>query len=112
MRVRALAVLRLAITRLRSRPALSLLSLIGVVLGVALATCVPIFSQGVSFMVLSEELTRQAEFAAHPPFTLRFYYTSSSAGALSYDQALEIERLISDLGPKRFSCHSRASLPQ
>ncbi len=100
MRVRILSVLRLAVTRLRSRPALSLLSLVGVVLGIALATCVPIFSQGVSFLVLSEELTRQAEFAGHPPFTLRLYYTSSSAGALSYSQAMDMERMLKELGPE------------
>ena len=103
MLVRLLAIVRLALTRLRSRLGLSILSLVGVILGVALATSVPIFSQGVSYLVLREELTSLSQLATHPTFCLRFYYVPTSGQTFTLDQAQDMATLLADLVPREVS---------
>ncbi len=75
--------LRLALRRLQSRLGLSLLALLSVVLAVALVAGVPIFVQGVSYLVLREELGQLSDTFHRPPLTMRFYFVTRQTQALS-----------------------------
>lgn len=87
--------LRLATRRLRSQMGLTFLSLLSVTLAVAIIAGIPIFVQGVSYLVLREELVRLGETYHRPPLTMRFYFVTRQNQALS-------QSAIYDLGD-RFS---------
>jgi putative ABC transport system permease protein len=74
MRIPFVGIIGLALRRLRSRPALTLLSLLGVVLAVGLVSSVPVFAQAVSYLVLKNELTETIYSVRRPPLLIRLYY--------------------------------------
>jgi len=80
----------IAIKRLLSRPALTLLSLLGVALAVGLVVCVPVFARAVSFVVMREELQQLAAISGRPPVSLRFYKLASYRQPLSVDDAVRL----------------------
>ena len=82
--------LSIAIRRLLSRPALTLLSLLGVALAVGLVTSVPVFSRAVSFVVMEQELQALSTISARPPVSLRFYKLSSFRKPLGAQEAEDI----------------------
>lgn len=73
----------LALRRLGSRPGLTLLSLLSVVLAVGMVVSIPVFSQGVSYLVLRDELLAMSETFHRPPLTTRLYYVTNDQRALS-----------------------------
>ncbi|MCE7988003.1 MAG: ABC transporter permease [Caldilinea sp. CFX5] len=77
----------LALRRLRSRLGLTLLSLLSVVLAVGLVASIPIFSQGVSYLLLREELVALGKSFRRPPLTTRLYYVAKEGAALSLEDA-------------------------
>ena len=79
--------LGIAIKRLWSRLALTVLSLLGVSLAVGLVTCVPVFSRAVSFVVMEQELDALAAISGRPPVSLRFYKLSSFRKPLGAQEA-------------------------
>lgn len=83
--------LGLALRRLTSRPSLTLLSLLSIVLAIGMVASIPIFSQGVSYLLLQDELTHIANTFHRPPLTMRFYYIVPKTSALSLDNALRLE---------------------
>ena len=101
MRGWVLSVLRLACRRLRSRPGLTLLSLAGITLAVALAAGVPVFSQGVSYLVLREELDRMEHAAGRPACAVRFYYLPSEQRPLGVPEAQGMEAVLRGLIAER-----------
>lgn len=74
MKVPLAGMVGLALHRLRSRLALTLLSLLGVVLAVGLASSVPVFAQAVSFLVLRAELSDLSARMNRPALLMRMYY--------------------------------------
>jgi putative ABC transport system permease protein len=74
MRTPLLGMIGLALHRLRSRWALTVLSLAGVVLAVGLVSSVPVFAQAVSYLVLQNELSDAGTVAGQPPLMLRIAY--------------------------------------
>lgn len=83
--------LGLALRRLSSRPSLTLLSLLSIVLAIGMVASIPIFSQGVSYLLLQDELTNIANIFHRPPLTMRFYYIVPKSSVLSLDNALRLE---------------------
>jgi len=84
----------IAIKRLVSRPALTLLSLLGVSLAVGLVVCVPVFARAVSFVVMKEGLQQLAAISGRPPVSLRFYKLSSYRQPLSVEDAVTLGKHI------------------
>lgn len=78
----------IAIKRLISRLALTLLSLLGVSLAVGLVVSVPVFSRAVSFVVMEQELKALAAISGRPPVSLRLYKLSSFRNPLSAAEAI------------------------
>ena len=77
----------LALRRLRSRLGLTLLSLLSVVLAVGMVASIPIFSQGVSYLLLRDELVALGKYYHRPPLTTRLYYVAKDNAPLSLDDA-------------------------
>jgi putative ABC transport system permease protein len=79
-----ISLLRLSIGRLRSSPGLSLASLLGLTLAIAIITSVPIFVRGINLVLLRSELADQALAAGRPLFALRFYHSSNTDSPLTF----------------------------
>lgn len=86
-----LLLLGLALRRLSSRPSLTLLSLLSIVLAIGMVVSIPVFSQGVSYLLLQDELAAISSAFRRPPLTMRFYYIVPKQSALSLDDALGLE---------------------
>ena len=83
--------LGLALRRLLSRPSLTLLSLLSIVLAIGMVASIPVFSQGVSYLLLQDELAHIGTVFHRPPLTMRFYYIVPKTAALALDSALRLE---------------------
>lgn len=90
MRLSGLGFLRLAGRRLISRPGLTLLSLLSIILAIGLVISIPVFSQGVSYLLLQEELTSIGRNFRRPPLTTRFYFITPKEASISLDQSLAL----------------------
>lgn len=104
-----LHLLILTMRRLWSRPGLSLLSLLGVVLAVGLLSSTAFFTQAVDRVILTQELAELSRVTGRIPFSTRVYFLPSSrtpvgltdaeqvgesvAGTLSAEIGLPIEHL-------------------
>ena len=83
--------LGLALRRLFSRPSLTLLSLLSIVLAIGMVASIPVFSQGVSYLLLQDELAHIGTTFHRPPLTMRFYFIVPKSAALPLDSALRLE---------------------
>lgn len=87
----------LALRRLRSRLGLSLLSLLSVVLAVGMVVSIPIFSQGVSYLLLRDELLALSKTFHRPPLTTRLYFVTKENIPLSLADAQTLGQRFYDL---------------
>ena len=76
-----------ALKRLWTRPLLTLLSIIGVTLSIGLVTAIPLFSQAVSFVMLTGELSEISALSGRPPFSMRVYALPGAQYPLSMERA-------------------------
>ena len=81
----------LALRRLFSRPSLTILSLLSIALAIGMVASIPVFSQGVSYLLLQDELAAIGATFHRPPLTMRFYYIVPKSSALALDDALRLE---------------------
>ncbi|MGI6208144.1 MAG: FtsX-like permease family protein [Anaerolineae bacterium] len=77
---------KLAVSRLRNRLGLTLLSLVGISLSVGLVVSIPVFSELVSRLVLRQELTDFASVTQRPLFTLRYYSLPSTGWPMKVNE--------------------------
>jgi len=87
----------LALRRLRSRPGLTVLSLLSIVLAVGMVASIPIFSQGVSYLLLRDELLALGKFYHRPPLTTRLYFVAKENAPLSLEDAQALGETFRDL---------------
>ncbi|MBX3051308.1 MAG: ABC transporter permease [Caldilineaceae bacterium] len=87
----------LAYRRLQSRLGLTILSLLSVVLAVGMVASIPVFSQGVSYLLLRDELLALGKFYHRPPLTTRLYYVAKENAPLSLDDAQALDKTFRDL---------------
>jgi len=83
-------VILIALKRLWSRPGQALLALLGVILGLGLATSVPIFSQAVDLVMLRGELRKLSSVTGRPPFSTRIYILPSRRRPLSLEDCEQL----------------------
>jgi len=81
------ALLVLALRRLRSRPGVTLLALLSVVLAVGLLSSTAFFAQAVDRALLQEELAALSDATDRPAFSSRIYTLPSTRRPLSLQQA-------------------------
>jgi putative ABC transport system permease protein len=85
-----LAFCQLIFKRLTSRPMLTLLALLGVVLAVGLVSSAAFFSQAVDRVILGQELRALSAETGRLPFSTRVYFLPSARKAVSVVQAEQL----------------------
>ena len=75
---------------LRGRPALALMSAIGIALAVGLAVSVPVFAQAVSRAIMEEELNDLYAQVGRSPLAVRFHLLPSAARPFTSRQSQEM----------------------
>jgi putative ABC transport system permease protein len=93
MRLPIAGVISLAFRRLRSRPILTALSLVGVILAVGMVASVPVFAQAVSYLVLRDEIAAIGPSKNVLPLALRVVYEIRRQ-PFTLGQALDMEQTL------------------
>ena len=75
LRIRAIFIV--AVKRLLAQPLLSLATIVGLTVAVALILTIPIYSESVAFRILTERLTEGPDRINRPPFSFLFSYIGS-----------------------------------
>lgn len=87
---------RLTLQRLLSRPVLTILTLIGIILAVGLLTSAGFFSQAVDRVILQQELDALSRVTGRIPFSTRVYFQPSSRRPVSLVDAENVGRSIGE----------------
>jgi putative ABC transport system permease protein len=94
------SVIWLAMKRLWSNRALTLATMLGLVVAVALVTSVPLYSDAVNYQLMREELSRaQSEGRPRPPFAFMYRYVGAWHGAIEWDSYAPLDSYFAGQGP-------------
>jgi len=104
LRVRAVVVV--AIKRLLAQPLLSLATIIGLTVAVALVLTIPIYSESVAFRVLTERLTEGPDRINRPPFSFLFSYIGSWNEPVNWEATLDLDRYLREKGGAELGLNS------
>ncbi|MGI6367630.1 MAG: FtsX-like permease family protein [Anaerolineae bacterium] len=85
-----------ALQRLRSRSFLNILIALSMAIIVAIMAGVPVFSEGVSRLILREELNVRTQSLNRPPFSVRYYGLPKSRMPLTIDSGGQIKEWLAD----------------
>lgn len=101
LRIRAIFVL--AWKRLLAQPLLSLATIIGLTVAVALILTIPVYAESVAFRILSERLVERSDNVNRPPFSYLISYIGSWHDPVNYEDTVDVdhyirERAADDLG--------------
>ena len=96
--LRMRAVLIVAIKRLLAQPLLSLATIIGLTVAVALVLTIPIYSESVAFRVLTDRLTEGPDRINRPPFSFLFSYIGSWNEPVNWEATLDLDRYLREKG--------------
>jgi len=89
--------LALSFKRLKSRAFLTLLVMWSIAITVAVTICIPLFSEGVSRLILQEELNRKTQSINRPPFSVRFSTLPRARTPLPLDDAQHARDWVGDM---------------
>ena len=81
-----LGIVGLAVRRLRAHLGLTLMSLLGLTVAVALIISVPVFSDAINYNLLREELRGMSENRNRPPFAFMFRYVGAWYGGIDLEK--------------------------
>ncbi|MEZ4673889.1 MAG: hypothetical protein R2932_06540 [Caldilineaceae bacterium] len=90
------ALIFLSAKRLRYHLGLSLLSLLGIVLAVALVSSATFFSNAVDTVIMRQELAEYSRITGRPPFSSRIYASSSRTVPLTIERVETLANNVSD----------------
>ena len=96
LRTRAIVVV--AIKRLLAQPLLSLATVLGLTVAVALVLTIPIYSESVAFRVLTERLTDGPDRINRPPFSFLFSYIGSWNEPVNWEATLDLDQYLREKG--------------
>ena len=96
--LRTRAIILVAIKRLLAQPLLSLATVIGLTVAVALVLTIPIYSESVAFRVLTERLTEGPDRINRPPFSYLFSYIGSWNEPVNWEATLDLDRYLREKG--------------
>ncbi|MEM7801021.1 MAG: FtsX-like permease family protein, partial [Chloroflexota bacterium] len=100
---RLLAMPRIALKRLWAQKWISLVTILGLGLAVALFMTIPLYSEGVNFRILEERLAAQTENRRRPPFTYFFTYIGTWDGPIEWSAAAEVDAYLMAEGSLRLN---------
>ena len=95
---RLIAVFTVSLRRLWAQKGLTLATLIGLVVGVALIMAVPLYADAVNFRVLQEQLSRGADRARKPPFAYLYDYVGAWVGPVTWDATRPLDEYLRGRG--------------
>ncbi|MCY3832497.1 MAG: FtsX-like permease family protein [Chloroflexi bacterium] len=96
--LRTRAVVVVACKRLLAQPLLSLATVIGLTVAVALVLTIPIYSESVAFRVLTERLTEGPDRINRPPFSFLFSYIGSWNEPVNWEATLDLDQYLREKG--------------
>ncbi len=96
--LRTRAIVAVAVQRLLAQPLLSLATLIGLTVAVALVLTIPIYSESVAFRVLTERLTEGPDRINRPPFSFLFSYIGSWNEPVNLEATYELDKYLREKG--------------
>lgn len=98
MILRTRAIFSVAVKRLLAQPLLSLATILGLTVAVALVLTIPIYAESVAFRVLTERLTEGPDRINRPPFSFLFSYIGSWNEPVNWEATLELDRYLREKG--------------
>ena len=104
LRMRAVVVV--AIKRLLAQPLLSLATILGLTVAVALVLTIPIYSESVAFRVLTERLTEGPDRINRPPFSFLFSYIGSWNEPVNWEATLDLDNYLREKGGEELGLRS------
>ncbi len=96
--LRTRAIFIVAVKRLLAQPLLSLATIIGLTVAVALVLTIPIYAESVAFRVLTERLTEGPDQVNRPPFSFLFSYIGSWNEPVNWEAIGELDDYLRDKG--------------
>lgn len=96
-----IAVIPVALQRLRSHPGLTLAALAALTLAVGLVVSVPVYGDAASLRVLREELARRERQSGRPALAMLLRYLSSAGGALEWEPVAAADAALRNDGLER-----------
>ena len=85
------AIVIVAVKRLLAQPLLSLATIVGLTVAVALVLTIPIYAESVAFRVLTERLTEGPDRINRPPFSFLFSYIGSWNEPVNLDALSDLD---------------------
>jgi putative ABC transport system permease protein len=85
-----------AFRRLGSRAFLNILITLSIAITVAIMVGVPVFSEGVSRLILRQELNARTQSINRPPFSVRYYGLPKARLPMSIDGGVQIQQWLSN----------------
>ena len=98
MILRMRAIFTVATKRLLSQPLLSLATIVGLTVAVALVLTIPIYAESVAFRVLTERLTEGPDRINRPPFSFLFSYIGSWNTPVNLEATYELDKYLREKG--------------
>ena len=100
------AVVTVAIKRLLAQPLLSLATIVGLTVAVALVLTIPIYAESVAFRVLTERLTEGPDRINRPPFSFLFSYIGSWNEPINWEATADLDRYLREQGGSELGLES------
>ena len=92
------AIVVVAVKRLLAQPLLSLATITGLTVAVALVLTIPIYSESVAFRVLTERLTEGPDQINRPPFSFLFSYIGSWNTPVDWEAISDLDDYLREKG--------------
>ena len=104
LRIRAIFIV--ALKRLLAQPLLSLATIVGLTVAVALVLTIPIYSESVAFRILTERLTEGPDRINRPPFSFMFSYIGSWNHPVNWEDIGGLDRYLREKGGEELGLRS------
>ena len=96
--LRIQAIFIVAIKRLLAQPLLSVATIIGLTVAVALILTIPVYAESVAFRILTERLSEGPDRINRPPFSFMFSYIGSWNEPVNWEDITELDRFLRERG--------------
>ena len=96
--LRTRAIFIVAVKRLLAQPLLSLATIVGLTVAVALVLTIPIYAESVAFRVLTERLTEGPDRINRPPFSFLFSYIGSWNEPVNWEATQSLDSYLREKG--------------
>lgn len=96
--LRIQAIFIVAVKRLLAQRLLSLATIIGLTVAVALILTIPVYAESVAFRILTERLSEGPDRINRPPFSFMFSYIGSWNEPVNWEDITELDRFLRERG--------------